>query len=68
MVSQINEIMKNFFIFNFICFRRFSSDRTSVPDTHNNADRDFLYFDMVTLWVAPIELDVEEESFVRIMR
>ena len=53
-------------LFNF--FRRFSSDRTSVPDTHNNADRDFLYFDMVTLWVAPIELDVEEESFIRIMR
>ena len=62
-------MLKTFFYIQFyFIFRRFSSDRTSVPDTHNNADRDFLYFDMVTLWIAPIELDVEEESFIRIMR
>jgi c-di-AMP phosphodiesterase-like protein len=27
-----------------------------------------LYFDIFSLWIAPISLDVEEEAFIRIMR
>ena len=57
----------------FILWRRLSSNgpsaaRKDKTNTQNDPQRDFLYFDIFTLWVAPIALDVEEEAFIRIMR
>ena len=52
----------------FISSRLSGGVRTSVPDTHGSLESEFLYFDIFSLWVAPVELDVEEESFIRIMR
>ena len=40
---------------------------TSI-DTENENDTPLSYFDIVTMWVAPMEFDVDEEAFLRMMR
>lgn len=43
--------------------------RSGGPDSATgDNDSNLLYFDIASLWIAPVELDVDEEAFVRMMR
>jgi hypothetical protein len=41
-------------------------DALTPPDEQH--DGNLLYFDIVTVWLAPTELDVDEEAFLRMLR